>query len=290
MREFGTVYSAYWSSTARQRFTDGAKLLGAFVLTCAHGTIAGVCHLPDGYVSEDLQWSLERVPEGFHELSEKGFAERCPTTKWVWIRNFLEWNRPENPNQWKAVYKAAGQIPQQCSWRVEFMGVLAKMTGKEPPPEANPYGTVAQPFRNLNPSQPNSPQQEEKNVSAVAPPTRARRVSRGTLPDPEWWLDFKLTYPDRAGDPNWRGGLRAANARLAEGHTPQEFLAGAARYDAFARATGKIGTEYVMQSSRFCGPSKPFLEPWTLPATKADARLAGNLSAADEFMRRTEVT
>jgi hypothetical protein len=44
-----------------------------------------------------------------------------------------------------------------------------------------------------------------------------------------------------------------------------------------------------MQAATFCGPEKPFLKPWALPATKADVRLAGNMGAAAEFMRRTEV-
>jgi hypothetical protein len=53
-------------------------------------------------------------------------------------------------------------------------------------------------------------------------------------------------------------------------------------------ATGKLNTEHTMQAATFCGPDKHFLADWRLPATKADVRLASNLSAADEFMRRTE--
>ena len=124
----------------------------------------------------------------------------------------------------------------------------------------------------------------------TSPPARARekppKVPREAPPD--WFLDFKLAYPERAGDPGWRKAQRAANARLAEGHTTAEFLAGARRYAAYIDTTGKRGTEFVKQASTFLGPDKPFLLPWTAPATKADTRLAGNLSAAAEFMRRTE--
>jgi len=102
-----------------------------------------------------------------------------------------------------------------------------------------------------------------KTVSAAAPPTRSV-VSREATPD--WMLDFKLSYPERAGDQNWRGALRAANARLAEGHSTADLIAGARRYAAFVEATGKARTEYVQQAARFLGPSKPFLLPWTPPA------------------------
>jgi hypothetical protein len=121
--------------------------------------------------------------------------------------------------------------------------------------------------------------EEEKKRTAVEPPT-----------DPPWFLEFRMLYPPRAGDQPKRAALRAANARITEGHTPDEFLDGARRYAAFCVATGKANTEYVQQWARFLGPQKSFLQPWTLPASKADTRLAGNLSAADEFMRRTEVT
>jgi len=123
---------------------------------------------------------------------------------------------------------------------------------------------------------------EIKNVTAAAPPTRAKPS------DPEWFSQFRMIYPPRSGDQPKSAALRAANARLAEGHSVQEFLDGARRYAAFCVATGKTNTEFVQQWARFLGPSKPFLQPWDLPATKADVRLASNLSAADEFMRRTE--
>lgn len=108
--------------------------------------------------------------------------------------------------------------------------------------------------------------------------------------DDDWFLAFKLAFPERSGDPNWHGAKRAAKARIAEGHDPGEFIGGAERYGEFCRITGKLATEFVMQAARFLGPSKPFLQPWTPPPTKADVRLKSSLSAAEEFLRRTEPT
>lgn len=78
-------------------------------------------------------------------------------------------------------------------------------------------------------------------------------------------LDFKLAYPDRAGDQGWRKAERAANARIAEGHTTAEFIDGAKRYAAFCQSTEKTGSEYVQQAATFLGPGKPFLLPWHAP-------------------------
>jgi hypothetical protein len=257
-----------------QALSDDGRLLALYLLTCTHGTIAGAFVLPNGYVSEDMGWTKERVIKGFAELSSKGFSNRCDTTKWVWIRKFLQWNAPENPNQWKAVLKVAGQVPEKCSWRVDFERDLAGRMNPDGPEGGNPSGTVKEPFRNHIPSHPTSTQPtstQPSNPSASTTPTR-KAVSRGTPPeDPDWLLDFKLAYPPRAGDQGWRKAVRAAHARIAEGHTSAEFVAGAKRYAAFCEASGKLGSEYVKQACTFLGPDKAFLLPWHAPPKPENA-------------------
>lgn len=117
----------------------------------------------------------------------------------------------------------------------------------------------------------------EKNTSAATRPAQC----------PEFEI-FKSLYPRRAGSQPWPRALKSAKARIQEGSTWSEIHDGARRYAEFCRVTGKVGTEFVQQAATFLGPAKPFLEPWNPPATKADIRLASNLDAADEFMRRTE--
>src|SRR5690348_16975589 len=125
MRDYGRVYTRFWSSDEIRSLTDDGKLLALYLLTSEHTTLVGVIRLPDGYASEDLKWVPERVREGFRELFRIGFANRCETTKWVWVRKFLEWNAPENPNQWKAARKIVTQIPVNCAWVSEFQRVFA---------------------------------------------------------------------------------------------------------------------------------------------------------------------
>lgn len=129
---------------------------------------------------------------------------------------------------------------------------------------------------------------EDLRTTAAAPPTRTQKPPKVSHETEGWFLDFKLAYPSRAGDHGWRKAMKAAHARILEGHSPAEFIEGAKRYAEFCRVTGKEGTEFVKQAATFLGPDKPFLESWNPPATKADVRLAGNLTAAEEFMRRTE--
>jgi hypothetical protein len=124
----------------------------------------------------------------------------------------------------------------------------------------------------------------DQNPSASATPARTV-VSRGASTDPEWLLDFKLAYPPRAGDQGWRKAVRAAHARIAEGHTSAEFVAGARRYAAFCDASGKLGSEYVKQACTFLGPDKPFLLPWHAPPkaeTAMDRILRANSAHKDD--------
>lgn len=149
MREYGKVFSQFWSSDDARSMSEDARTLALYLMTCQHGTTTGVFPLPDGYVCEDIQWSPERVSKGFDELFRKGFATRCEATKWVWIVKHLEWNRPENPNQWKSARKFAERVPDKCKWRKDFLIAFsfAETGGKAPAlePSGNSSETLSKP-------------------------------------------------------------------------------------------------------------------------------------------------
>lgn len=170
MRDYGKVYATFWSSDTTGGMSDDGKLIALYLMTCSHSTIAGVFRLPDGYVSEDLGWRLERVAEGFHELSDKGFANRCETTKWVWVRKHLEWNPPENPNQRKSAAKVAAGIPSQCCWGPEFMRVYGEVLALEARTDWNGSPTVSQPLLNQKQKQKQEQKQEQKTETPRKPP------------------------------------------------------------------------------------------------------------------------
>lgn len=124
MRDYGKVHTSFWESVSARALTEDGRYFALYLMTCKHNNIAGAFRLPDGYACEDLQWSIERVSEGFRELFDNGFATRCEVSKWVFINNHLIWNVPDNPNQLKAVAKVAAMLPDTCSWRSEFNLVL----------------------------------------------------------------------------------------------------------------------------------------------------------------------
>lgn len=165
MRDYGKVATSFWSSKTIRSLSEDGRTLAIYLLTCSHSTIAGVFRLPDGYVCEDLNeerlgWNSRRVAEGFTELFAKGFANRCETTKWVWIHDHFEWNALENPNQRKAALKIANTIPEDCSWVVDFFKKCGATIGLSAADIANRLETLPKPFRNQEQEQEQEQKQE----------------------------------------------------------------------------------------------------------------------------------
>ena len=94
----------------------------------------------------------------------------------------------------------------------------------------------------------------------------SKRTSKSTTPllgadgtphTPEFETAFKA-YPKRAGNNPKHDAWKAYRARLKEGVTDAQLLAGVQRYAAWCTATGKVGTEYVMRASTFFGTGKAY--------------------------------
>lgn len=77
---------------------------------------------------------------------------------------------------------------------------------------------------------------------------------------------FWSGYPKRSGSNPKATARKAWNQRLREGVPPTELLAARDRYAAFVEATGRVGTEYVLQAATFLGPSRRWEESWEPPS------------------------
>jgi uncharacterized protein YdaU (DUF1376 family) len=152
----------------------------------------------------------------------------------------------------------SNQIDSTCSSSAE---ILSKH-----PSQSNPYypPLSISPARNLNSGRMLGLIAQSRD----APTQGAGQARSPPAEEPAWFVELQLRYPRRSGSQQWRRALRAGLARLAEGHTGEQILAGAQRYAAFCAATGKTGTEYVQQAATFLGPEKSFLLPWHPPPRK----------------------
>jgi hypothetical protein len=137
-----------------------------------------------------------------------------------------------------------------------------------------------------------SPSSSSSSSSSSSTSKAAKTPSADALSiawqDPQF-IEFKRKYPERSGRQPWPGAAREWLLRIKQGHTADEILAGLTRYTIWLRATGGEGTQHVLSAVRFLEPEeKLFAQPWNLPASKAGNRLAANVEAGKEFMRRTD--
>ena len=76
-----------------------------------------------------------------------------------------------------------------------------------------------------------------------------------------------LSYPKRAGSNPKAKAYSAYKKRMIELNDGFEVVQkGVVRYAKFCDATGKTGTEFVMQAATFFGPDKHYENDWTIPA------------------------
>lgn len=121
MRDYGKVYTLFWTSEDVLSMTEDERTLALYLLTCPHGNMLGCFRLPDAYASDDLRWKPERVSKGFSGLVAKGYIYRCERSFWVVIMRYLKWNQFENPN----VGKAAGKLFTSLQPPVDAKALLA---------------------------------------------------------------------------------------------------------------------------------------------------------------------
>jgi hypothetical protein len=79
-------------------------------------------------------------------------------------------------------------------------------------------------------------------------------------------------YPKRIGGNPKDKAYSAYRSRLAEEHPAAEILDGVSRYARYCELTGKVGTEFVMQTKTFLGPSLNFKEPWETEAAQGPVK------------------
>ena len=72
MRDYGKVFSTFWTSDSTRGMSDDAKVLALYLLTGPHSNIIGCFRLPDGYVSED-----------------EGIKQRSAMNPFLWILGII---------------------------------------------------------------------------------------------------------------------------------------------------------------------------------------------------------
>jgi hypothetical protein len=239
---------------------------------------------PDGAIARSCYWMGDPqvfldglVAAGFvdehpvHRLCIHDWADHCPR----WVHAKLKKAGLELiPTVVPTVVATTEHIPRARAFPREGKGREGKCI------HAHPETPTA--VRTPEPS-------SEGNGGARPTPAQqtAADWSDGQLADA--FAAVRLSYPARTGRQDWITAEHHWRQRLDQGATPEQLLAGVERYAAFVTAGGVSGPAFVLGPEKFFGDrDQPWSQRWDPPLGKAETRLANNLNAADEFMRRTE--
>lgn len=148
MRDYGKVFSSFWTSEDIRGLTEDGRALALYLMTCPHGNMLGCFRIPNAYAADDLQWTFERVSAGFGELYRNGFAYRCERSFWVVIHKHLKWNKLDNENVGKAAAKLFDSITPPDSVKALLVKALMEFGRNFSPEKLAEIGTVLEGYRN----------------------------------------------------------------------------------------------------------------------------------------------
>lgn len=214
MRDYGRVYSSFWQSPEMRALPEDARTLALYLLTTPHGNLIGCFRLPDAYAAEDLQWSMERVSEGFAKLVEAAFVTRDEGSKWLVIAKYLKWNRFENPNVATAARKAFDQVPSlplKCLLSKALLEFGVHMNADF----RNACETLSEPIRKPEPEP-----EPIQSLTRTRTRTKPQPISPGVADAPPAaptnaaWEAYSAAYAQRYSEPPVRN--RTVNGQLSQ--------------------------------------------------------------------------
>ena len=121
MRTYGKLAGSFWPTMQARGVSDDGKLLFAYLVSCRHGNLVGCYILPEGYITADLGWTVERVRETVSELLAQGLIQRCQRTGLTLLTGWWEHNTIENPNVWKAAQAVIHSLPRSSETFLLFI-------------------------------------------------------------------------------------------------------------------------------------------------------------------------
>ncbi len=286
MRDYGKVFTAFWTSEDARGFSDDGRMLALYLMTCQHGNMIGCFRLPNAYAADDLKWDSERVSKGFAELYQKGFAYRCERSSWVVIHRHMKWNKLENPNVGKAAGKLFDSVSPPNDVKALLVKALQEFGQFFPVEKLKAFDTLSIPF-------PNPIETVSKPVTITIAVTEAiteavtETITKSALKNrgDEYPHEFEYTwsaYPSRPGSSK-KEAFKAWSARLKSGVAVDDIAAGVARYAKYVAAL-QTEPQYIKQPATFFGPDEHYKTDWTIPkqqSTKQTGVQHGNFGAQD---------
>ncbi|EMB4325614.1 DNA-binding protein [Pluralibacter gergoviae] len=269
MRDYATVAPQFWlGKTGRELRKKGAEaqVVSFYLMTSPHANMLGLYYLPILYLAHETGLGLEGATKGLNSAIEAGFCSYDEVTEMVWVHEMAAYQvgRALKPgdNRCAGVRNEYASLSENAflslfydRYKDDFHLNVRRETSEE-------SKGASKGLRSQDQEQ-DQDQEQEQDISGHGDESPAQK------PKPGYTEEFEQAwqeYPKRAGGNSKADAFKAWTARIKSGATVQELTEGVHRYADYARATGKLNTEYVKQACTFFGPSGHYRELWEIPS------------------------
>jgi hypothetical protein len=133
MGKYRKVDPRIWNDEKFNKLTDRGKLTFFFILTHPHMTALGAMRASIPGLASEIGWPEKAFREAFGEALAKAMLKHDKKASFVWLPNFLKYNKPESPNVIKSWVSALDYLPE-CPLKLELLQQVKDFT--EALPEA----------------------------------------------------------------------------------------------------------------------------------------------------------
>ncbi len=123
MARYRKIDTRIWNDAKFAALSERGKLVLFFLLTHPNLTMLGAMRATIPGLTAELEMSSEAFTKAFQEALSKGIARHDEKAKFVWLPNFLKYNRPESPNVVRSWPEAFDLLPE-CGLKVQLLQQL----------------------------------------------------------------------------------------------------------------------------------------------------------------------
>ncbi len=120
MSRYRQVDIRVWNDEKFRQLSDYGKLCFFFVLTNPDMTALGAMRASVPGLAAEIGWTEKIFRSAFNEIAQKDMIRHDEKASFVWLLNFLKYNRPQSPNVVKAWKQALDLLPE-CNLKIELM-------------------------------------------------------------------------------------------------------------------------------------------------------------------------
>jgi hypothetical protein len=129
MARYAKIDRRIWNDARFRTLSERGKLVFLFLLTHPNSTMLGAMRASVPGLAAELEMSTKAFQDAFGEALSRGIAKHDLGASFIWLPNFLKYNRPESPNVVRSWPDAFDLIPECALKRDLFEQLKAFVEG-----------------------------------------------------------------------------------------------------------------------------------------------------------------